>query len=163
MASPLEESNASKSSDERFPKRYRLKRRRLIRALFDRNRTDTGTVAKGCVRLVFRVARREEVRADVPVQIGFAPGRCPTAVARNRVRRLLRESYRRHQHTLTRLFEHRPDEVLTVMALFRGNPEAPDAIHHDFPRALREAAHALEVPAEAPEDAGTAGPEGEGH
>lgn len=136
--------------DERFPRRYRLKRRRLIRALFDRNRTDTGTVAAGCVRLVFRVATPEEVGADVPVQAGFAPGTCPTAVARNRVRRLLRESYRRHQHVLTGLFADRPGAVLTVMAIFRGNPEAPEAIHQDLPRALGKAARTLEEAGDAP-------------
>jgi ribonuclease P protein component len=132
--------SASETRDERFPKSHRLKRRRLIRALFDRSRTDTGTVAAGCVRLVFRVASPEEVGTEgVPVQIGFAPGSCPTAVARNRVRRLLRESYRRHQHALTDHFEERPGEVLTVMALFRGHPEAPEPIHRDLPRALEQA------------------------
>jgi len=130
--------------DEQFPRKCRLKRRRLIRALFDRGRTDTGTVAAGCVRLVFRVTTPQEVGADVPVQVGFAPGTCPTAVARNRVRRLLRESYRRHQHTLTDLFAGRPGAVLTVMVLFRGNPEAPEAVHQDLPRALEQAARALE-------------------
>lgn len=143
MATPSEASVPEEERNERFPRSYRLKRRRLIRALFDHSRTDTGTVAVGCVRLVFRVATAEEVGADVPVQIGFAPGRCPTAVARNRVRRLLRESYRRCQHLLAPLFEERPRQVLTLMAIFRGDPEAPDAIHRDLPSALRQAAREL--------------------
>ena len=138
------EDDALSGRDERFPRRCRLKRRRLIRALFDRRRTDTGTVAAGSVRLVFRVATPGEVGADVAVQAGFAPGKCPTAVARNRVRRLLRESYRRHQHTLTDLFAERPGAVLTLMAIFRGDPEAPEAIHRDLPRALEQAARALD-------------------
>ena len=142
MSTPADERDAA-SYNERFPKSHRLKRRRLIRALFDRGRTDTGTVAAGCVRLVFRVATPQEVGADVPVQVGFAPGPCPTAVARNRVRRLLRESYRRHQHTLTGLFDEREGAVLTVMALFRGNPGAPEAVHQDLPRALEQAARRL--------------------
>ena len=143
-----QEGDAAEHRDERFPRSHRLKRRRLIRALFDRSRADTDTVAAGCVRLVFRVAAVEEVGVDVPVQVGFAPGRCPTAVARNRVRRLLRESYRRHQHVLAPLFEERPGAVLTVMALFRGDPEAPEAIHRDLPRALRQAARLLGTPGE---------------
>ena len=138
--------DAPVNRDERFPRSHRLKRRRLIRALFDRSRTDTGTVAAGCVRLIFRVAQAEEVGADVPVQIGFAPGRCPTAVARNRVRRLLRENYRTRQHVLAGLFASRPGEVLTVMALFRGDPGAPGAIRRDLPRALKEAARVLRRP-----------------
>ena len=44
------EDDALSGRDERFPRRCRLKRRRLIRALFDRRRTDTGTVAAGSVR-----------------------------------------------------------------------------------------------------------------
>lgn len=140
MATHAEAEKASRGGRYTFPRRHRLKRRRLIRALFDRSRTDTETVAVGSVRLVFRVAPVEEVGADVPVQVGFAPGRCPSAVARNRVRRLLREGYRRHQYVLTGPFAERPEAVLTVMAIFRGDPEAPEAIHRDLPRALEKAA-----------------------
>ncbi|MFQ5572091.1 MAG: ribonuclease P protein component [Rhodothermales bacterium] len=119
-----------------FPRAYRLKRRRLIRPLFDRSRTDTGTVAVGCIRLLYRTVPREETGYDVPWQIGFAPGRTPRAVQRNRIRRLLREVYRVHQHILVDLFLHR-DETLTVMVLYRGRPEAASPrIMQDLPRAL---------------------------
>ena len=120
-----------------FPKTHRLKRRRLIRALFDRGRDDVGTEAVGCVRLLFRVVDQKAVGHDVPLQVGFAPGRGPeSGVERNRVRRLLREVYRVHQHTLVDLFVRRPD-VLTVMILFRGDPDRADScIERDLPRAL---------------------------
>ena len=84
----------------RFPRATRLKRRRLIRPLFDRDRDDVGTVAVGCVRLLYRTVARAETGYDTPVQVGFAPGRFRGAIARNRVRRLLREGYRVRQHVL---------------------------------------------------------------
>ena len=129
-----------------FPRSHRLKRRRLIRTLFDRGREDVGTIARGCVRLVFRLASPEEVGADVPLQIGFAPGRTRTAVQRNRIRRLLRETYRLHQHVLTDPLSECTD-VLTVMVLFRGRPDkAGGAIRRDLPAALQQLAERLRVP-----------------
>jgi ribonuclease P protein component len=124
-----------------FPASHRLKRRRLIRSLFDRSRDDVDTVAVGCVRLLFRVVDPEAVGHDVPLQVGFAPGRrVESGVERNRVRRLLREVYRVHQHTLVDLFVRRPD-VLIVMILFRGPPdEADDGIEQDLPRAMERVA-----------------------
>lgn len=100
-----------------------------------------GTVAVGCVRLLFRTASYEEVGKDVPLQIGFAPGRrARKAVERNRIKRILREVYRVHQHSLVDLFSQRKD-LLLVMVLFRGAPEAASTcIPHDFPRALQQVA-----------------------
>ncbi len=127
----------------RFPHATRLKRRRLIRPLFDRHRDDVGTVAVGCVRLLYRTVARAETGYDTPVQVGFAPGRFRGAVARNRVRRLLRENYRVRQHVLADLFLQRPD-TLTVMVLFRGRVEAASAcIPRDLPRALERLAAQL--------------------
>jgi hypothetical protein len=84
-------SDAAARSDERrltFPPSYRLKRRRLIRSLFDRGREDVQTVAVGCVRLLSRVVGREALGHDVPLQVGFAPGpRAESGVERNRIRR----------------------------------------------------------------------------
>jgi ribonuclease P protein component len=131
-----------------FPKSHRLKRRRLIRSLFDRNRDDVGTVAVGCVRLLFRVVDRDATGHDTPIQVGFAPGRRVTSgVERNRVRRLLREVYRVHQHTLVDLFVRTPHTLL-VMILFRGDPaQADDCIERDLPRAMEQAtAHVEHVP-----------------
>ncbi len=100
------------------------------------------TVAVGCIRLLFRVVDREAVGHDVPIQVGFAPGsRVESGVARNRIRRLLREVYRVHQHTLVDLFVCRPEQALVVMILFRGDPDEADAcIERDLPRAMKQAA-----------------------
>lgn len=124
----------------RFPRIHRLKRRRLIRPLFERNRDDVGTVAVGCVRLLFRTVPRADTGYDTPLQIGFAPGRTRTAAERNRVKRHLREVYRVHQSILIDLFLRRPD-ALTVMVLFRGKPErARSCVPRDLPRALEQLA-----------------------
>ncbi|MDQ7039573.1 MAG: ribonuclease P protein component [Rhodothermus sp.] len=122
----------------RLPRAFRLRRQRLIRPLFDRSRTDVGTVAKGCVRLLYRVVLRDEVGEDVPVQVGFTAGRqARRSVVRNRIRRLLRETYRLHQHPLVALFRDRPD-TLTLMILYRADPaRARECIRRDLPEALK--------------------------
>jgi len=126
-----------------FPLPTRLKRRRLIRPLFNRSRDDVGTVAIGCIRLLYRVVPRTETGYEVPVQVGFAPGRIRTAVRRNRIRRLLREGYRVRQHMLADLFVQHPG-TLTLMVLFRGHPEqAVACIPRDLPNALEQLAMRL--------------------
>lgn len=121
----------------------RLKRRRLIRPLFDRTRADVGRVRDGAVQIRYRVVPRAETGTDAPVQIGFAPGRRRTAVERNRLRRLLRETYRQHQHALVERFVTRGD-TLTAFVLFRGPTDtAAEAIRRDLPAALRRLSDAL--------------------
>ncbi|MFB6231947.1 MAG: ribonuclease P protein component [Salinibacter sp.] len=144
-------SNPSARSEERrltFPPSYRLKRRRLIRSLFDKTRDDVQTVAVGCVRVLYRVVERDALRYDVPLQVGFAPGpRAESGVERNRIRRLLREVYRVHQYTLVDLFLCHPDEALIVMILFRGAPEqADECVERDLPRAMERVASRFERP-----------------
>ncbi len=144
----------------RFPRAHRLKRRRLIRPLFDRRRSDVQTVAVGSVRLLYRMAPREDVgHDDVPLQIGFAPGRrARNAVERNRVRRILREVYRTHQHLLTSLLSACPERedapsksVLTLMVLFRGDPSrVAEKVPHDLPEAMRRVAAHLRPAGDAP-------------
>ena len=121
----------------RFPRARRLKRRRLIRPLFER-RADVGRVSVGVVQIRYRVVPREETGTAAPLQVGFAPGRrARTAVGRTRLRRLMRETFRLHQHGLLALFEGRPDS-LTAFVLFRGR-EATAAVdlRRDLPTALR--------------------------
>lgn len=134
------------ASDRRytFPRTHRLKRRCLIASLFDRSRTDVHTVARSTVRLVYRWASRPEVGYDVPLQVGFAPGRTyATNVQRTQTRRYLREAYRQHQHTLRDALPADAPPFI-AMLLFRGRPEqARTRIPMDVPRVLRAAAHAL--------------------
>jgi ribonuclease P protein component len=114
----------------------RLKRRRLIRALFGPKDSDQGRLTSGTVHLRYRLVPRLQTGSGEPVQIGFAPGRRKSAVIRNRLRRLMRETYRTHQHPLSSLLAE-GDETLTVMALYRGtDQEASAALPRDMPVAL---------------------------
>lgn len=132
--------NAQESPDYSFPGPFRLKRRRLIRALFDRKRNDVYTKARGCIRILYRIAPQDEVGRDVPVQIGFSVGRKTAgAVRRNKIKRLMREVYRVNQVDLVDLFLDR-DDTLTMMILFRGNPDrAEECLPNDLPHLLGEA------------------------
>ena len=136
-----------------FPRTHRLKRQRLIRSLFDRSRPDVHTTAHGCVRALYRWSSQKETGHDVPVQVGFAPGRGhPTNVQRTQVRRYLRETYRQHQHTLRDALP--PDAPpLIVMLVFRGaSDQAARCIPRHLPRVLENIAHLL-PPHTAPTDA----------
>lgn len=127
-----------------FPRTHRLKRRRLIASLFDRSRSDVHTAAHGVMRLLYRKATRPEVGHDVPLQVGFAPGRSyATNVQRTQIRRYLREAYRKHQYTLRdALPEAAPP--LIAMLLFRGRASrARQRIPNDVPRVLHAAAQTL--------------------
>lgn len=120
---------------ERLPRAFRLKRKRLIRPLFDRRRSDVRTVARGCVRLLFRTVPRDD--AGVPIQVGFAAGRGGSAVRRNRIKRVLREVYRVRQQALVDLFSG-TDRMLTLMVLYRGRIDGDEScIRRDLPAALR--------------------------
>lgn len=138
---------------EALPRPFWLKQRRLIRALFDRSNAESRTVTAGCVRLLFRVAPREAVEPEVPVQVGFAPGRrTRNAVERNRLRRHMREVYRKHQRALVDLFLRRGD-TLTLMVLFRGDPRrSAECLSHDLPVALERLLES-DIPAPATQDA----------
>ena len=119
-----------------FPRARRLKRRRLIRPLFQRDAPDVGRLRAGVVRLLYRSVPREATGLDTPLQVGFAPGRTRTKVIRNRIRRVMRETFRHHQAGLLRQLDGRGD-ALTVFVLFQGRAATADRdIRRDLPRAL---------------------------
>ena len=72
----------------------RLKRRALLRAMFDRNREDVGTLVRGSVRMLYRFAGDSELDPGSPVQVAFAAPRGTSGVSRTAIRRRLRESFR---------------------------------------------------------------------
>ncbi len=123
-----------------FPRGRRLKRRRLLRPLFDRARPDVGRVRVGPVVLLTRVVARAETGADSPVQVAFAPGRIVRGAGRVRLRRVMRETFRLHQQPLVDAFAGRPD-CLSAVVLFRGPAATAEAdVRRCLPEALRRAA-----------------------
>ena len=150
---------------ERFPRAFRLKRRRLIRPLFARDRSDVSEVSAGVVKALYRLASAAEVGAHVPYQVGFAPGRrARTNAGRTQLRRLMREAFRVHQQPLVDLFVDRPGAppadagslerpVLTVMLLFRGREATASAdLRRDVPRVIDRLVRRLAAAAPATTD-----------
>ena len=114
-------------------------------------------MAVGCIRLVYRLADRDEADTPAPLQIGFTTGRgIRRAVDRNRIKRFMREAYRLNQYILRDALKEagaeynrdtennatgnnvvRPGKVLTVMVIFRGDPQkARRQISNQLPTAL---------------------------
>lgn len=99
----------------------RLKRRRLITPLFDRDSRDVRTAAVGTIRLLYRFAPRADAGPDSRVQIGFAvPTRIKRATERNLIKRHMRAGF---QSDASRFRDVAVpgDETLTIMAIFRGS------------------------------------------
>jgi ribonuclease P protein component len=98
----------------------------------------------GALVIRYRVASPAEVGGPSPLQVGFATGRhIRTKPDRNRVKRVMRETFRVHQHALVDLFTDRPG-TLTLMVLYRGAPaKAGTAIPRDLPDLLAQIEGAL--------------------
>ena len=99
-----------------FKKQERLKSKKLIEKLFE----EGSSIKKFPVRLMYL---QTEHSSDFPVQVSFSvPKRnFKKAVQRNRIKRLLRESYRLEKH---KLYENL-DQPFIFMITFIGkeNPE----------------------------------------
>lgn len=137
---------ASPAPDARFPRVLRLKRRALLRPLFRKGQSLTA--AAGGVRILFRQVPRVSLPYPVPLQVAFVPGRQPSAVVRNRVRRTLREVYRCHHGHLVDLLALPETDALAVAVLFRGTvaPDLYARLSNDLPRALARMADIVAPP-----------------
>lgn len=124
-----------------FPLARRLKRKRFIEPLFDREDPDRHSVRAGCVRIVFRPVPQDSFEG--PFQIGVAVGRSRGhAPRRNRVKRIIRETLRLHQERLAAC-SSRMDTALTAMVLFQGKDESAEVIRQDLEGALNRLSRRL--------------------
>jgi len=129
---------------QKFPHAFHLKRQRLIRPLFDKERDDVGTISVGSIRLLYRTIPVAENVQGIPVQAGFSAGRRQKAVTRNRIKRILKEVYRKQQAVLIDLFKGR-SQALTLMVLYRGSVgSVTTSVPRDLPEAIRQLVNQLE-------------------
>ena len=80
----------------RLPRHFNLKKRALVRSLFSRSDADVARVRAGGFLLAVRVVDASQLPSGVRVQVGVAARRGLRGVARNRVRRVMREALRLH-------------------------------------------------------------------
>ena len=109
-----------------FSRSHHLKRKQFVEALFNRNDPTTHSVAVGTIRILYRQV--DEPSLPVSFQVGVAVGKqTGSAVRRNRVKRVLRETIRTHQALIPST-----ESLLTAMVLYRGRFEqlhtAPDDV-----------------------------------
>ena len=130
-----------RAPSQRFPRKARLKRRRLIKPLFDRGLSTSQSVSSGCIRLVYRCVPRSATGTDSWIQVGFAPGRHKHSVTRNRLRRRMREAWRTHLHLLSS-DTIAGDTTLTVMVLYRVRGFHRN-MQHDLVQAMQRLTHHL--------------------
>lgn len=120
---------------QRFPRSMRLKRRRLIKSLFDRSNPEVESVVTTNVRILYRFVPSSATGTDAPIQVGFAPGRCKNAVQRNRLRRCMREVWRTHQHLIDP--KHFPSAESLILMILVQSPRHVEKLSKDIVQAMR--------------------------
>ena len=114
-----------------FPRRFHLKRRKLIVSLFDRKRKDVFSEAYGCIRIVYRLLPTEQSNDSSPLQIGFSVGRkVGNAVTRNRIRRQMRATFQLQQHLLIDVLEERRFSIILMILYRKWHDDHP--VSHDL-------------------------------
>ena len=121
-----------------LPKPHRLKRKRLIQPLFDREDKKTQSLSVGSLRILYRYQPVSMVGQSVPLQVGFAVSRSiGGAVTRNRVKRVLRETFRHNLQGVTEKLSNQKD-VLTMMIVVRRLPADESRLKRDLLDSLEQ-------------------------
>lgn len=124
----------------RLPKSHRLKRKRLIQPLFDREDEKTRALSVGSLLTLFRYQAPSVVGQTVPFQVGFAVSQSiGGAVTRNRVKRILRETFRQNLDDLTEQLDRQSD-VLTMMIVTRHLPADESTLKKDLVDSIKQLA-----------------------
>ena len=98
-------------------KEMRISGHKLVETLFKRGGNRSMTYFP--LRAVYLLVDRNEVPAKMLVSV---PKRCfKRAVKRNRVKRQLREAYRKNKHLLTERMEALPDKALALAFIWMEN------------------------------------------
>jgi len=110
--------------NQSFPKREKLKSKKLIEILFSEGKS----ISVYPIKLVYL---KTALEAEVHIQAGVTVSKrnFKNAVSRNRIKRLLRESYRLNKHLVFNILE----EDYTFMFLYLGK-EMP--VYHDLEKKM---------------------------
>ncbi len=122
-----------RTGQQRFAKAERLSSLRVIRELFAQGRRLT----RPPLRIIFQIISEAK---DPPVQVLLAvPARkVRRAVDRSRVRRLMRESYRRAKHLLIARAQQTHKQVRLVFIFDAAQPSTYSAINTSIQWALQK-------------------------
>jgi len=132
-----DQSAGGKAARRTIPGSRRLKRRLLIQSLFERTRNETRSVSQGPIQLLYRRVPTDSTGTASPVQVGFAVGKqSGGAVKRNRIKRILREEYRRNRVDLERQ-QASPNTCLIIMVMLRNARASSDELRSSLRNALR--------------------------
>jgi ribonuclease P protein component len=114
-----------------FPNVERLKSRKIIATLFDKNSS------KSFSQYPLRVVWVENTVSEQSVQIAFSvPKRAfKRAVARNRIRRLMQETYRLNKESLHAGLDAR-EQRYSIMLIYVAKEELPYATINEAMRSL---------------------------
>lgn len=132
-----DQSAGGKAARRTFPGSRCLKRRLLIQSLFERTRNETRSLSQGPIQLLYRRVPTDSTGTTSPVQVGFAVGKqSGGAVKRNRIKRILREEYRRNRVDLERQ-QASPNTCLIIMVMLRNARASSEELSSSLRQALR--------------------------
>jgi ribonuclease P protein component len=99
-----------------FPAHEKLKSRQVIAELFQKGKR----MHEGAIRAIYLIQDSSALQPEIRVAFGVAKRNFPRAVDRNRIKRLMRESYRHHKATLLQSAGNNPGQC-AVMFMYTGN------------------------------------------
>ena len=101
------------SSPKTFDKKEKLVSKKTIDALFSGG--NSRSMSAYPLRVVFMRKERSETEEPAQVMVSVSKRHFKRAVKRNRVKRQIREAYRKHKHTLVQLMETREQGLLLAV------------------------------------------------